>query len=183
MSEVAILAGGCFWCLEAVYDDMNGVSLVESGYLGGRRANPSYEQVCSGATGHAEAVRITYDPEVATFNDLLDVFFTIHDPTTPNRQGNDVGSQYRSAIFYLNPGQKQAAEAKIRELTAEKVFPDPIVTEVVPAPEFYVAEKYHHDYYAKNPQQGYCQFVVAPKLDKFRKKFAAQRKSAAGLVE
>jgi peptide-methionine (S)-S-oxide reductase len=174
--ETAILAGGCFWCLEAVYDDMLGVDSVESGYIGGHIDNPSYKQVCGGMTGHAEAVRVTFDPNVTPFRDLLEVFFTIHDPTTLNRQGNDVGTQYRSAIFYTSPQQQQTALDLVRELESEHVFRERIVTEVVPATTFYVAEGYHQDYFKNNPFQPYCQFAVAPKLKKFREKFTSRRK-------
>jgi len=169
--ETATLAGGCFWCLEAVYDDLKGVVEVESGYAGGHDRNPSYQEVCSGTTGHAEVVQIKFDPSVVTFRDLLDVFFTIHDPTTLNRQGADIGTQYRSAIFYHSPEQKGIAEAVISELSAERLYSDPIVTEVSPAGAFYVAEGYHQEYFQRNPQQPYCQFVVAPKVAKFRKTF------------
>jgi peptide-methionine (S)-S-oxide reductase len=169
--ELATLAGGCFWCLEAVYKELRGVEKVVSGYMGGQVPNPSYQLVCSGMTGHAEVVQITYDPEEASYRDLLNVFFTIHDPTTLNRQGADVGSQYRSAIFYHSPEQKETAEETIRELAAEGVWADPIVTEVVPLEEFYPAEQYHQDYFERNPSQPYCQAVVAPKVSKFRKQF------------
>ena len=169
--EIATLAGGCFWCLEAVYDELKGVESVESGYMGGQAANPSYKAVCSGSTGHAEVVRVTFDPRVVNYKDLLNVFFVIHDPTTLNRQGNDEGTQYRSAIFTHSPEQKRIALEVIAELTAEKVYDDPIVTEVVPAGTFYVAEGYHQEYFQRNAEQPYCQFVVAPKLAKFRKKF------------
>ncbi len=167
--EVATLAGGCFWCLEAVYDQLKGVEDVVSGYSGGHVPNPTYEQVCGKATGHAEVVQVTYDPDVITFRDLLDVFFTIHDPTTPNRQGNDVGPQYRSAIFTHTPEQQAIAEEKIAELEAEGVWGAAIVTEVTPLEAFYPAEDYHQEYFARNPEQGYCMFVVAPKVAKFRK--------------
>ncbi len=177
--EVATLAGGCFWCLEAVYDDLAGVESVESGYMGGRNPDPSYEDVCSGATGHAEVVRITFDPQVISFRELLEVFFVIHDPTTLNRQGNDVGTQYRSAIFHHSPEQKQTAEEVIAVLTREKLYADPIVTEVAPAVDFWVAERYHQEYFARNPGQSYCMFVVAPKVQKFRKHFLAKVKKAA----
>lgn len=168
-SETAILAGGCFWCLEAVYEQLRGVQSVESGYIGGTVANPSYESVCSGRTGHAEAIRITYDPAQLSFNDLLDVFFTIHDPTTLNRQGGDVGTQYRSAVFTLNEAQAQATREKIAALTAEKLWDDPIVTQVTPASTWYGAEGYHQEYFTNNPTQGYCRAVIAPKVAKFRK--------------
>jgi peptide-methionine (S)-S-oxide reductase len=177
--EVATLAGGCFWCLEAVYDEFAGVDSVESGYMGGHNPNPSYEEVCSGATGHAEVVRITFDPKAVSFRELLEVFFVIHDPTTLNRQGNDVGTQYRSAIFYHSPEQKQVAAAVIADLAREKVYDDPIVTEVVPAVDFWVAERYHQEYFARNPGQSYCMWVVAPKVQKFRKHFLAKVKKAA----
>ena len=175
--EVATLAGGCFWCLEAVYLEMKGVEKVESGYAGGRVDNPSYRLVCTGTTGHAEVVQITYDPAVASFRQILEVFFTIHDPTTLNRQGNDVGTQYRSAIFYHSPEQKATAEQVIREFEAEGIWDRPIVTEVSPFTTFYKAEEYHQDYFRKNPYQPYCQVVVAPKVAKFRKKFLAQLKA------
>jgi peptide-methionine (S)-S-oxide reductase len=169
--EIATLAGGCFWCLEAVYDGMKGVASVESGYMGGRSPNPTYEQVCGGDTGHAEVVRITFDPAAVTFRDLLEVFFVIHDPTTLNRQGNDAGTQYRSAIFYHSPRQKSDAEEMIGRLNAAKLWDGPIVTEVAPATAFYQAEGYHQEYYARNKHQPYCQVVVAPKVQKFRKAF------------
>ncbi len=169
--EIATLAGGCFWCLEAVYDELRGVESVVSGYAGGSVPNPTYKQVCTGTTGHAEVVQITYDPDEVSFRDLLGVFFTIHDPTTLNRQGADVGTQYRSAIFYHNEEQKRIAEEVIAELEAAGVWNDPIVTEVTPASTFYPAEDYHQNYYKNNPYQGYCQFVVAPKVAKFRKKY------------
>lgn len=170
-TETATLGGGCFWCLEAVYELMRGVEKVESGYTGGHVPNPSYEEVCSGTTGHAEVVQVTFDPDVVTFRELLEVFFTIHDPTTLNRQGADVGTQYRSAIFYASPEQKETAEAVIRELEAEEVWDAPIVTEVVPLEAFYPAEPYHREFYRRNPMQPYCVAVVAPKVAKFRRKF------------
>jgi peptide-methionine (S)-S-oxide reductase len=166
--ETATLAGGCFWCLEAVFELAPGVDRVESGYTGGQVENPTYREVSSGMTGHAEAVRITYDPAVTSFRDLLDIFFTIHDPTTLNRQGADVGTQYRSAIFYHSPEQKAVAEAVIGELAAERYRGTPIVTEVVPAGEFYLAEPEHREYYRRNPNAPYCQVVIAPKVAKFR---------------
>jgi peptide-methionine (S)-S-oxide reductase len=175
-TEVATLAGGCFWCLEAVYDELDGVLSVESGYIGGHVEDPTYYQVCSGETGHAEAVRVTFDPDAVSFRDLLEVFFVIHDPTTLNRQGNDIGTQYRSAIFFHSPEQEAAAREVIAELERDQAFPNPIVTEVTPAGTWYEAEAYHQEYYARNPGQGYCQFVIAPKLAKFRKKFAERRK-------
>ncbi|MBV8731814.1 MAG: peptide-methionine (S)-S-oxide reductase MsrA [Acidobacteriia bacterium] len=170
--EIAILAGGCFWCLEAVYQNMDGVLRVESGYIGGTLPDPTYEEVCSGSTGHAEAVRIAFDPAVTSYRDLLEVFFAIHVPTTPNRQGNDVGTQYRSAIYYTTDQQRATAEELIRELTDERVFGAPIVTELRPTAEFYIAEDYHQNYFRSHPQQPYCAFVVAPKVRKFREKFA-----------
>lgn len=173
MSEIATLAGGCFWCLEAAFLPLRGIIAVTSGYMGGQVEQPSYEQVCTGSTGHAEVVRIEFDPSVITYADLLDVFFTVHDPTTLNRQGNDVGTQYRSAIYWHTPAQRTAAEAKIAELSAAGTFSRPIVTEVTEATRFWPAEAYHQDYFAQHPNQGYCQFVVAPKVVKVRSKFAA----------
>ena len=173
--EIATLAGGCFWCLEAVFGEMEGVLSAVSGYMGGQVANPSYREVCAGSTGHAEVVQVTFDPAVTSFRDILDVFFAIHDPTTLNRQGNDIGTQYRSAIFYYTPEQKATAEAVIRELGAKKTWKDQIVTEVTPATEFYRAEDYHQEYFQNNRFQPYCQFVVAPKVEKFRSKFGAKR--------
>jgi len=170
----AILAGGCFWCLEAVYEQMRGVSKVESGYIGGHLPDPSYEQVCNGDTGHAEAVRIEFDPTQVSYRELLEVFFAIHDPTTRDRQGNDVGPQYRSAIFWLDAAQREEALSVIGELEREKVFPAPIVTELVAAGRFYPAETYHQGYYRGHENQPYCAFVVAPKLAKFRRKFAGK---------
>ena len=174
--EIATLAGGCFWCLEAVFDEMDGVLSVESGYMGGSVKNPSYREVCAGSTGHAEVVQLTFDPAVTSFREILDVFFAIHDPTTLNRQGNDIGTQYRSAVFYHTPEQKAAAEAAIGDLTAKKVWKDRIVTEITPAGPFYAAEDYHQEYFRNNPTQPYCQFVVSPKVAKFRSKFGAKRK-------
>lgn len=170
-TQLATLAGGCFWCLEAVYEQLKGVERSISGYAGGDKVNPSYEEVCSGRTGHAEVVQLTFDPAQISYRDLLNVFFTIHDPTTLNRQGADVGTQYRSAIFYHTPEQKAEAEAVIRELEAEKLWPNPIVTEVVPLDTFYPAEDYHQGYYRAHPYQGYCQMVIAPKVAKFRKHY------------
>jgi len=175
-TEIATLGGGCFWCLEAVYDNLQGVAAVESGYTNGKTVNPNYRQVCDGNTGHVEVVRVSFDPAVISFREILEVFFVIHDPTTLNRQGNDAGTQYRSGIYYHSDEQKTAAEKLIAELTAEKVFRDPVVTEVVPAAMFYVAEDYHQEYFANNAAQPYCQYVVAPKLAKFRQKFAARVK-------
>jgi peptide-methionine (S)-S-oxide reductase len=174
--ETITLAGGCFWCLEAVYDGMEGVLSVESGYMGGRQPNPTYRDVCSGRTGHAEVVQVTFDSDVAGFREILEVFFGIHDPTTLNRQGNDAGTQYRSAIFYHSEEQRATAEQVIRELTAANAFHDPIVTELAPASKFYIAEDYHQEYFANNPEQPYCSYVVAPKVQKFRQKFAGKVK-------
>ena len=173
---IATLAGGCFWCLEAVFDDLKGVESVESGYMGGKTANPSYEEVCSGETGHAEVVQIGFDPKVVSFKEILEVFFVIHDPTTLNRQGNDSGTQYRSAVFYHSTEQKAAAEQVIANLGAAKIYDDPIVTEVAPASKFYVAEDYHQEYFRRNPAQPYCAFVVRPKVAKFRKHFLEKLK-------
>jgi peptide-methionine (S)-S-oxide reductase len=167
----ATLGGGCFWCLEAVYDRLKGVKKVVSGYTGGHVENPTYRQVCNKTTGHAEVVQITYDDEVVSFEELLDVFFTIHDPTTLNRQGNDVGPQYRSAIFYHDDEQKRIAEEKIEEFDNKDMWSDPIVTEVTKLETFYRAEDYHQDYYENNPNQGYCRIVIQPKVAKFRKTF------------
>ena len=175
-SQSATLAGGCFWCLEAVFEELRGVERVESGYAGGTVPNPSYEAVCSGTTGHAEVVQITFDPDIVSFRDLLDVFFVIHDPTTANRQGGDVGSQYRSVIFFHDEPQRIAAEEAIAQLAASQVYDDPIVTEVVPLDVFYPAEEYHRDYYRRNPGQGYCQVVIAPKVAKARERFVAKLK-------
>jgi peptide-methionine (S)-S-oxide reductase len=177
--ETATLGGGCFWCLEAVYDDLRGVESVVSGYTGGHVPNPSYEQVCNGTTGHAEVVQITFNPAEVSFREILDVFFTIHDPTTLNQQGADIGTQYRSAVFYHDDEQKQLAEQAIRDLEAEAVWDNPIVTQVVPLTEFYPAEDYHQEYFARNPRAGYCQIVVAPKVAKFRKQFLAKLKKSA----
>ncbi|NWG19456.1 MAG: peptide-methionine (S)-S-oxide reductase MsrA [Chloroflexi bacterium] len=174
--ETATLGGGCFWCLEAVYDELEGVISVESGYAGGHRPDPTYHDVCSGRTGHAEVVQITFDPQVITFSDLLEVFFSIHDPTTPNRQGADVGTQYRSIILYHNDEQRRIAEETIARLNAANVWSAPIVTELKPFDTFYVAEEYHQEYFANNPNQPYCMVVVAPKVLKARKKFATRLK-------
>lgn len=174
--EIATLAGGCFWCLEAVFVELRGVEKVVSGYMGGRTLNPTYKQICYEDTGHAEVVQITFDSQVVSFKEVLEVFFVIHDPTTLNRQGADVGSQYRSAIFYHTDEQRAVAEQVIAELTAEAVWPNPIVTEVTAAPVFYPAEDYHQDYFANNPYQPYCMGVVAPKVAKFRQKFLAKLK-------
>ncbi len=174
--EIATLAGGCFWCLEAVFDDLKGVDSVESGYMGGKTANPSYEEVCSGETGHAEVAQLSFDPKQVSFKEILGVFFVIHDPTTLNRQGNDVGTQYRSAVFHHSAEQKAAAERVIANMGAAKIYDDPIVTEVVPASKFYVAEDYHREYFRRNPAQPYCAFVVRPKVAKFRKHFLEKLK-------
>jgi len=171
-SETAILGGGCFWCTEAIFSKLKGVESVESGYSGGTKPNPTYEQVCSGDTEHAEVVKITFNPDVISYRQLLQIFFTVHDPTTPNRQGADVGTQYRSVIFYQDQNQKSTAESVKREVEAEKVWGHPIVTEIVPFTAFYKAEGYHQEYYEKNPRQGYCTVVIAPKVLKFRKKYA-----------
>lgn len=169
--QQAILAGGCFWCTEAVLKDLRGVSKVESGYIGGHTLNPDYESVCSGTTGHAEAVRVTFDPSQVSFRDLLTLFFATHDPTSLNRQGGDVGTQYRSAVFPLNEEQERQTREVISDLTAQNVFDRPIVTTLEPATRFYVAEGYHQDYYARNPRQGYCMAVIAPKVSKLRKEY------------
>jgi len=174
--EVATLGGGCFWCLEAVYDDLRGVEDVVSGYSGGRVPNPSYQAVCTGTTGHAEVVQLAFDPQAISFQEILEVFFTIHDPTTLNRQGADTGPQYRSAVFYHSPEQKATVENVIAELSAQKLWPAPMVTQVVPFEVFYSAEDYHQEYFARNPDQGYCQIVIAPKVAKFRKQWLARLK-------
>jgi peptide-methionine (S)-S-oxide reductase len=171
MTETATLAGGCFWCLEAVFLELKGIERVTSGYAGGRTPDPSYEEVCTGRTGHAEVVQVAFDPAVVSYGDLLRVFFTIHDPTTLNRQGADQGTQYRSAIFWHSAEQRDEAAQVIRELEAAHVWKDRIVTEVVPLEAFYPAEEYHRDYYRRNPNQGYCQVVIAPKVAKLRKGF------------
>ena len=175
-TETAILGGGCFWCVEAAIQQLKGVESVRSGYMGGQTANPTYQQVCSGKTGHVEVAEVTFDPSVISFSDLLHVFFTLHDPTTLNRQGNDVGTQYRSAIFYYNDEQKVQAEAMIKRLTEEKVYSKPIVTEITPAAEFYSAEDYHQEYFNNNPHNPYCAVVIQPKLHKFAKEFAGKIK-------
>jgi peptide-methionine (S)-S-oxide reductase len=174
--EIATVAGGCFWCIEAPFDELVGVQKAVSGYSGGHVRNPTYEQVTNKTTGHAEVVQITFDPTVISYRELLEVLFTLHDPTTLNRQGNDVGPQYRSAIFYHSPEQKEIAEKFIAEQTAAKVWKDPIVTEVTKFSEFFSAEAYHQEYYVNNPNQGYCSYVIAPKIKKFRKVFAAKLK-------
>ncbi len=173
---LATLGGGCFWCLEAVYLELKGVDRVVSGYCGGAAPNPTYYQVCEGETGHAEVVQLTFDPNVISYKEILQVFFTIHDPTTLNRQGADVGTQYRSAIFYHTPEQRQIAEDTIKELTAARLWESPIVTEVAPLDVFYPAEDYHQDYFQQNPYQPYCQYVIVPKVAKFRKYFVDKLK-------
>ena len=175
-TETATLGGGCFWCLEAVFDELVGVEEVLSGYAGGAAANPSYRQVCSGGSGHAEVVQVSFDPGVIAFEDILRVFFTIHDPTTLNRQGNDVGTQYRSVIFYHSPRQRAQAEQVIAQLDAAKIWDAPIVTELLPTQVFYPAEEEHRDYFQRNGGQPYCQLVVAPKVAKFRAKFIGKLK-------
>jgi peptide-methionine (S)-S-oxide reductase len=174
--ETATLGGGCFWCLEAVYDEMEGVSSVESGYMGGRVENPDYDAVCTGKTGHVEVVQVTFDPEVTTYREILEVFFAMHDPTSMDRQGNDAGPQYRSAIFTHSDAQSEMAHRLIAELEGAGMAGKRIVTQVRPAAKFYEAEDYHQEYFKNNPQQGYCAFVVAPKLKKFREKFAEKRR-------
>ena len=174
--EIATLAGGCFWCMEAIFKDIQGVQQVVSGYTGGTKVKPTYEQVCSDKTGHAEAIQITYFPEEISFREILEIFFTVHDPTTLNRQGNDRGSQYRSAIYFHNEAQKFIAEQVIKDLTKDKLYPNPIVTELRPYSVFYSAEDYHRDYFDNNPDQPYCQAVVAPKVAEFRKKWASKLK-------
>jgi peptide-methionine (S)-S-oxide reductase len=175
--EQATLGGGCFWCLEAVFEQLRGVEKVASGYAGGRVVDPTYHQVCSGATGHAEVVQVTFDPAVLSFREVLEVFFATHDPTTLNRQGADHGTQYRSAIFYHSPQQREAAEQLVAELNAAKVWDAPIVTQVVPFERFYRAEDYHQSYFRANPGQGYCRAVISPKVAKFRKQFADRLKA------
>ncbi len=180
--EVATLGGGCFWCLEAVFDDLEGVEDVVSGYSGGPVPNPSYQQVCTGTTGHAEVVQITFDPNVLSYRELLEVFFSIHDPTTLNRQGADVGTQYRSAIFYHSPEQKRIADQVLAEFRAARLWDNPIVTEITPFKAFYAAEAYHQEYFRRNPDQSYCQIVIVPKVAKFRKNYLARLKKKAGPV-
>lgn len=176
-TAVATLGGGCFWCVEAVFADVIGVTAIEPGYAGGDTPDPTYEQVCTGTTGHAEVVRIAFDPEQITYGDILNIFFATHDPTTLNRQGNDIGTQYRSVIYYHDDEQRQVAEDVVAQLTADNVYDDPIVTELTPAPKFYPAEEYHHEYFKRNPFQGYCQVVIAPKVADFRKRFAHKLKA------
>lgn len=175
-NELATLGGGCFWCLEAVFDQVKGVESVESGYMGGGRPDPTYEAVCSGITGHAEVIQIRFDPALITYRELLEIFFGIHDPTTLNRQGNDSGTQYRSAIFTHSSEQETTAKEVIRKLTEEKLFDDPIVTQVVPASPFYIAEDYHQEYFAQNPSQPYCAYLISPKVAKFRQRFTDKLK-------
>ncbi len=178
-TETATLGGGCFWCLEAVYDELQGVISVESGYMGGRSEKPTYREVCTGTSGHIEVAKVTFDPEIVSYREILEVFFAIHDPSSLDRQGNDVGEQYRSVIFYHSESQRQTAEEVIRELDAEEIWSSPIVTELRPAAPFYIAEDYHQEYFEHNPNQPYCSFVVSPKVAKFRKKFAAKLKPKA----
>lgn len=178
-TEVATLGGGCFWCLEPAYADLQGVEDVVVGYSGGSVPEPSYEQVCTGRTGHAEVVQVKFDPQVISYREILEVFFSIHDPTTLNRQGADVGTQYRSVIFYHDDEQRQVAQELMQELEEEGVWDDPIVTQLVPFEDFYKAEDYHQEYYKKNPNQGYCRVVIAPKITKFRKKYSDRLKTAA----
>lgn len=175
--EIATLGGGCFWCLEAVYDQLQGVESVESGYMGGQVANPSYEAVCSGHTGHAEVVRVTFDPTIISFRELVEIFFSIHDPTTLNRQGNDIGTQYRSVIFFHSPEQKAVAGDVMATLTKDRIFDSPIVTEKVPAGVFYMAEPYHQEYFLRNPSQPYCAYLINHKVAKFRKQFSTKLKN------
>lgn len=177
MTETITLGGGCFWCLEPIYDELDGVTDVVSGYAGGRNANPSYEQVCSGATGHAEVVQVEFDLERVSLREILEIFFVVHDPTTLNRQGNDVGTQYRSVIFYRSEAQKAVAEEVIEHFEALKVWDDRIVTELASMPTFYPAEDYHQNYYEKHPEQGYCRVIIAPKISKFRQRYADRLKA------
>jgi len=173
--EIATLAGGCFWCLEAIFKEVRGIEKVVSGYSGGTTVNPSYDAVCSGATGHAESVQLTYDPKQISFKEILAIFFAVHDPTTLNRQGADVGTQYRSAIFYHNEKQKTEAQEAIKQLNASKTWGAPVVTQVAPFKDFYPAEEYHREYFARNQENPYCSVVIAPKLDKFRKQYLKKR--------
>lgn len=175
--EIATLAGGCFWCLDAVYRELKGVLKVETGYSGGNVPNPSYQLVCTDTTGHAEVVQITYDPGIVSFRELVEVFFTIHDPTTRDRQGADVGKQYGSAIFFHTSEQEKISKQVIAELESKKIWPNPIVTEIVPFKEFYRAEEYHQNYFTNNPGQGYCRIIIAPKVAKFRKKYLEKLKT------
>ena len=171
-TEIATLGGGCFWCLDPIYADLVGVEKVEAGYSGGAVKNPSYELICTGTTGHAEVVQVTFDPKIITYEEILKIFFTIHDPTTLNRQGADVGTQYRSVIFYHDQAQKETAERVLKEIESEGIWNDPIVTQIASFEKFYVAEDYHQDYFKNNPGQGYCRVVIAPKVAKFRQKYA-----------
>jgi peptide-methionine (S)-S-oxide reductase len=180
--EVATVGGGCFWCTEAVFSELQGVEQVLPGYAGGSVPNPSYEDVCTGATGHAEVVQVTFDPTQISYSDLLRIFFTVHDPTTLNRQGADVGSQYRSIILYQSPTQQQAAQVVMQEVTAEKLWKHPLVTELVPLRAFYPAEEYHRDYFRRNPNKGYCMMVISPKVSKFRKHYADRLRRPAPLA-
>lgn len=177
LSEVATLAGGCFWCLEAVFREVDGVESVTSGYTGGTTVNPTYEQVCSNKTGHAEAVQLTFDPARISYREILEIFFSVHDPTTRNRQGPDTGTQYRSAIFYHNEQQKAIAEGLIRELDKSRLWEKPIVTQIAPLDRFYPAEDYHQEYFSRHPEQAYCQMVISPKVNKFRKQWAKRLKT------
>jgi peptide-methionine (S)-S-oxide reductase len=177
--EIATLGGGCFWCLEAIYQDVQGVEGVVSGYAGGHVPNPTYEEVCGKKTGHAEVVQVYFDPSLISYGDILDIFWRIHDPTTPNRQGNDVGPQYRSAIFYHDDTQRAIAERSKAAAAAERIWPDPIVTEIAPLDAFYVAEDYHQNYFKDNPNQPYCQYVIDPKVRKFRKSFQQKLKQGS----
>ena len=175
-TEVAVLGAGCFWCVEAVFEELNGVISVESGYMGGHVENPTYRAVCTGNTGHAEVAKVTFNPEIVSFREVLEVFWQTHDPTTLNRQGADVGTQYRSAVFYLSDAQKETAEFYKQKLNESGAFNGPIVTEITAASTYYPAEDYHQNYYTLNPNQGYCQYVIRPKLEKFRKAFAEKLK-------
>jgi peptide-methionine (S)-S-oxide reductase len=175
-TDTATLGAGCFWCVEAVFDDLRGVESVESGYSGGHTENPTYREVCSETTGHAEVVNVNFNPQEISFKEILQVFFSVHDPTTLNRQGNDIGTSYRSAIFYHDANQKRIAEETIKEVEAERVYDNPIVTEVTPFDKFYIAENYHQEYFTNNPNQPYCAAVVAPKVAKFRQKFVNRLK-------
>jgi peptide-methionine (S)-S-oxide reductase len=175
--QTVVLGGGCFWCIEAVFDRMQGVTSVESGYMGGHVDNPTYRQVCNGDTGHVEVVRVTFDPSKTSYREVLDVFFTVHDPTTLNRQGNDMGTQYRSVIFYSSEEQHREAKKAIDELNAQHIRPNPIVTSLEPASKFFIAEDYHQEYFTNNGNQPYCQMVVAPKVKKFQQKFAEKLKA------
>ncbi|MEJ1128311.1 peptide-methionine (S)-S-oxide reductase MsrA [Variovorax sp. CCNWLW225] len=176
-TETIVLGGGCFWCTEAVFDRVQGVVDVESGYCNGQTVNPTYEQICTGRTGHVEVVKVEFDPAVISLREILEIFFVVHDPTSLNRQGNDVGTQYRSGIYFTNDGQKEVAQAVIREIEAGKTYSAPVVTEVVPLANYSTAEAYHQDYFLNNPNQGYCAFVVGPKVEKFQKTFASRVKA------